>query len=134
VRYYAYGGNGTRVMVHPDDVAKRPDLFEVVAVTPVVEPEEVVEQEESISLTGPIETPTEPEIAEPIEVIEPAQITDLTLVSGVGPARAKKMEEAGIQTVNALAQMEENALADLIGISLSVAAALIESAKGLVEG
>lgn len=113
VRYYGYGGHGSKISVHPDDIAKRPDLFELV----VEQQPAVVEINELAPQGTLVATKVEPD--------------ELTNVDGVGPARAEKLKAAGITTYAKLADAEQEELADILGVADSVAANVIASAREL---
>lgn len=56
----------------------------------------------------------------------------LAFVKYIGPAMQTRLESNGITTVEQLAVMTEQELADLPGIGMSTAAGIIESAKALI--
>lgn len=64
---------------------------------------------------------------------EPSKAPVLTDLKGIGAGRAAKLAEAGIGTVEALAETTDPAtVAHLTGLSEADAAALIEQAKALL--
>jgi predicted flap endonuclease-1-like 5' DNA nuclease len=56
---------------------------------------------------------------------------DLTAVKGIGPARAKRLNDAGYQTIAALVEAGPNAVADAAGVTAETAAKWLNSAKAL---
>lgn len=124
VRYYGYGGHGTKVEVHPEDAAARPDLFEVI---------EVVAEAIATPKEPGKPKPVEPNAAEvKIDMDTVFDSFDLTLVDNVGPARAKRLLDLDIQTVEQLAQESKEALSEKLAISEAAAEAIIASAQKLV--
>lgn len=65
---------------------------------------------------------TAPEAAEP---------EDLTTVKGIGPARANRLNEAGLNTVAALIDAGADAVGEAAGVSTATAAKWLKSAKAL---
>jgi len=58
---------------------------------------------------------------------------DVSMVKGVGGARAEKLKEAGFSTVESLAGADPENLSKLTGVSEKFSAKLIESAKELLK-
>jgi len=79
------------------------------------------------------ETPevVEPEVEEP-EVAEPSQYA-ISDVKGIGKATNEKLEKAGVDSVEALASYDPEALSEKTGISAKTCAKLVEAAKELIK-
>lgn len=86
--------------------------------------------------------PLEPQSPGPgIALLNPAQTVagkdDLKLIKGIGPAAEKKLNEAGINTFDALAQLTAGELQNILGGSRRVgqsAGDVISQAKELARG
>lgn len=138
VRHYGYGGNGLELSVHPEDAARRPDLFQLIEVEPVAAQDEPIigtAVSEGAVETGVVAT-VQPGGELTTKLIVPEDKVDrkdvLTEVDGVGPAREEKLNEAGIITYEALAALTQEELAEILGSSETVAASILKSAKKLV--
>lgn len=59
--------------------------------------------------------------------------TVLSMIRGVGKAKAEKLRKAGFTTIESVAASEPSALSEQTGISTKVAAKMIESAKELTK-
>ena len=79
------------------------------------------------------ETPevVEPEAEEP-EVAEPSQYA-ISDVKGIGKATNAKLEKAGVDSVEALASYDPEALSEKTGISAKICVKLVEAAKELIK-
>jgi hypothetical protein len=68
------------------------------------------------------------------EVIEsPSDLTDLTIINGVGTTTAKRLNKAGLNNVQDVATVDVQKLVE-IGITSSVAKNIINGAKAMVTG
>lgn len=79
-----------------------------------LEPEPIAEEPEETIVE---ETEVEPVIEEEPEVVEPApepEVMDITHLSGVGPKYRSLLREAGITTINQVADSEPEALLKLL--------------------
>ncbi len=71
-------------------------------------------------------------VAETAAVEEPTESTfDLSDIKGVGKATEEKLKRAGYDSVDSIASVDPETLAEKAGISQKVATKLIESAKAL---
>ncbi len=75
----------------------------------------------------------EPKVEEPeAEVAEPSQYA-ISDVKGIGKATNEKLDKAGVDSVEALASYDPEALSEKTGISAKTCAKLVEAAKELLE-
>lgn len=75
----------------------------------------------------------EPEVEEPeAEVAEPSKYA-ISDVKGIGKATSGKLDKAGIDSVEALASYDPEALSEKTGISAKTCAKLVDAAKELVK-
>jgi len=91
-------------------------------IAPEVPVEERIEEE--------VEEEIKPEVGAPIEeeeVVEPL----LTDIEGIGAARATKLEEAGIKTLEDLAEATSVEIAEIVGVSIPRASEWIKKAEEL---
>jgi len=70
---------------------------------------------------------------EPIASVKEVRILELTEVEGIGLKTAKKLKEAGIENVNALATSSPQRVAEVLGSSETRAARFIEDARSLLK-
>jgi len=74
-----------------------------------------------------------PEVVEPEpEVAEPSQYA-ISDVKGIGKATNAKLEKAGVDSVEALASYDPEALSEKTGISAKICVKLVEAAKELIK-
>ena len=84
------------------------------------------EIEEKIEVAPEVEGEVKPEATiEEEEVVE----SGLTNIEGIGAMRATKLEEAGIKTLEDLAEAIPQEIAEIVGVSNSVASEWIEKAE-----
>jgi len=95
----------------------------------LIEGREVLEREEP----RPREEAPEAEPEEPeAEVAEPSQYA-ISDVKGIGKATNEKLEKGGVDSVEALASYDPEALSEKTGISAKTCAKLVEAAKDLLK-
>ncbi len=74
-----------------------------------------------------------PEVEAPeAKVAEPSQYA-ISDVKGIGKATNEKLEKAGVDSVEALASYDPEALSDKTGISAKTCAKLVDAAKELIQ-
>lgn len=74
-----------------------------------------------------------PEVVEPEpDVAEPSQYA-ISDVKGIGKATNEKLEKAGVDSVEALASYDPEALSEKTGISAKICVKLVEAAKELIK-
>lgn len=138
VRHYGYGSNGSKLYVHREDIARRPDLFIPVSPDPGIPVAAIEPQTQEIPVVAvvvPEDLPPVPEPStEPQESADVPDPDDLTQIDGVGPARAQKLIDAGYMTWRSVSEATPEALTELFGSLVTVEAAqdIIDSAKALV--
>lgn len=127
---YGYRGGGEKFLVHRDDVAAQPHIFKPIAV----------------EATAPSKAPLPPPPPRPVKEVEveaqaPAPATvlevetedeeefDLTLVPGITPEIAGKLQAKGVQSLADLVNLGSSGLTQMKGIGPSRADAIITYAK-----
>lgn len=116
--------------------APTPPVEEVPAPPPV---EEIVEEEvkEEIPPEVPVEEEIRPEVPPEVEEkpeevpIEEVVKPVLTDIEGIGPTRARRLEEAGIKTIEDLAAATSMEIAKIAGVSIPKASEWIKKAAEL---
>ena len=100
----------------------------------LIEGREVLEREEPRPREeAPEAEPEEPEAEKPeAEVAEPSQYA-ISDVKGIGKATNEKLEKGGVDSVEALASYDPEALSEKTGISAKTCAKLVEAAKDLLK-
>ncbi len=93
-------------------------------------PEEEV-AEEAVEAEVPVEEAPEPEAVE--EEAPEASGLGVGDIKGVGKATAEKLTGAGFDSVESIAAVDADAVAEKAGISAKVAAKIVASAKALLE-
>ena len=92
----------------------------------LIEGREILEREEPRPKEeAPEAEPEEPEAAKPRY-----EVSD---VKGIGKATNEKLEKAGVDSVEALASYDPEALSEKAGISAKTCAKLVEAAKELLK-
>jgi len=95
----------------------------------LIEGREILEREEP----RPREEAPEAEPEEPeAEVAEPSEYA-ISDVKGIGKATNEKLEKGGVDSVEALASYDPEALSEKTGISAKTCAKLVEAAKDLLK-
>ncbi len=95
--------------------------------------EEEAAEEEAVEAEAPVEEAAEEESAE--EEAPEAEASGLGVgdIKGVGKATEEKLKKGGFDTVESIAGVDADAVAEKTGVSAKVAAKIIASAKALLK-
>jgi len=94
---------------------------------------QLLEDREAFEWKEPQPREEAPEVVEPeAEVAEPSQYA-ISDVKGIGKATNAKLEKAGVDSVEALASYDPEALSEKTGISAKICVKLVEAAKELIK-
>ncbi len=96
-------------------------------------PEEESAEEEAVEAEAPVEEAAEEESAE--EEAPEAEASGLGVgdIKGVGKATEEKLRKGGFDTVESIAGVDADAMAEKTGVSAKVAAKIVASAKELLK-
>ena len=94
---------------------------------------QLLEDREAFEWKEPQPKEEAPEVVEPeAEEAEPSQYA-ISDVKGIGKATNEKLEKGGVDSVEALASYDPEALSEKTGISAKTCAKLVEAAKELIK-
>ncbi len=95
--------------------------------------EEEADEEEAVEAEAPVEEAAEEESAE--EEAPEAEASGLGVgdIKGVGKATEEKLKKGGFDTVESIAGVDADAMAEKTGVSAKVAAKIVASAKALLK-
>ncbi len=124
-RVYRFGGSARERYVMPEDVDFFVSRREFALVQTKVGPLGIAPQPPMVAAKVALQP------SETVPQVSKSDAPSLTDVKGIGPASAKKLREAGIVTIGALALGDPERVAEILGFSFVKTGKIIEVAKEL---